>query len=328
MRSKPVYWLLVAGCFLLAAGCGPTYPKERIKEAIVDLCKREYKIDVKTATAGSTIGIYIPLSNLIDFSFAISKDASDKINDVLLSVTRVVISTDAKYDFYCVIAHDIRIPEIQMIIIKSVDDVKRFLLTDISRGEYSKRMIIDMRLSPQAQKERTIKEIFEKMKLDTKWQEDVLNDFFRTEPSELGDIGYWNDKFYLKDVMLAEFIAEQLASRIKLEFREDPKLYKDISIKAAKGEYRTRAGKRSFRLEVTAVVKEGSPRHSEAVLRKIIGMTAQVLRSYRFTEFDYVDIVDRAESSVVRISREDLENYRLKKLKFEEIMKASHNEVL
>jgi len=42
---------------------------------------------------------------------------------------------DADFDFYCVIAHDIRIPEIQIVIIKSVDDVKRFLLNDISRGE-------------------------------------------------------------------------------------------------------------------------------------------------------------------------------------------------
>ena len=188
MKPRPVWFLflLVTGYWLLVTGlsaCGPTYPKERIKESITDLCKREYKIDVKVTTVGKTIGIYLPLPNLIDFTFAITKDASEKINDVLLSVTRVAISTDAQHDFYCVIAHDVRMPEIQIVIIKSVDDVKRFLLQDISRGEYGKRMIIDMRVNPQSEKEKAIRDVLGKMKLDEKGTEDVMDDFFYSQHS-------------------------------------------------------------------------------------------------------------------------------------------------
>jgi len=197
----------------------PTYPKERFKESVIKLCKKEYKIDVKVETIGKTIAIYLPLQDLLDFNFAISKKASEQINDVILSVSRAALSTDANYDFYCIIAHDIKIPEIQIVIIKSVIDVKRFMLNDISRGEYSKRMLVDIRLNPQAQKERAVKEIFEKMTLDKKWQEDVMDDFFRSEPTGLGDIGYWNEKFYVKDISFSEFLAEEIANRIKMEFR-------------------------------------------------------------------------------------------------------------
>ncbi len=302
-------------------GCGPTYPKERIQESIVDLCKREYGIDVKTTIAGRTIGIYVPLHDLIDFTFAISKSASEKINDVILSVTRVAISTDANYDFYCIIAHDVRIPEIQIVVIKSVDDVKRFLLSDISRGEYSKRMIVDMRLSPQAQKEKTIKNIFEKMRLDPKWQEEVLNDFFRAAPSELGDIGYWGGKFYMKDIQLSEFLAEQVASRMKMEFREDQGLARTVVLKASKGKYMDQGPARSFKFDVMTIPKPAEGETHRAVLQKVIAIVSGVLHSYRFNDYEYVTIVDEREGSTFRVSRDDLESYRMKKLTFEDIVK-------
>ncbi|MDD5436217.1 MAG: hypothetical protein PHX20_01600, partial [Candidatus Omnitrophica bacterium] len=169
------YWLLAT--FL--SGCGPTYPKEEFAESIVRVCKKEYKIDVKVATVGKTVVIYAPLQELWDPMFALTKRAGDELNDIILTVSRVSLSTDADYNFYVVIAHDVRIPEIQIIIVKSVLDVKRFMLNDISRGEFSKRMLIDKRINPQAKKEHAIKEVFERMGLDKKWQDAVMNDFFR-----------------------------------------------------------------------------------------------------------------------------------------------------
>jgi len=152
---------LVFMCLVSLTGCGPTYPKEKFADSIVKVCKREYKLDVKVTTVGKTVAIYLPLPELWDMTFSLTKKAGEEINNVILTVSRVSLSTDAKYDFYVVIAHDIRIPEIQIIIVKSVDDVKRFMLNDISRGEFSKRMLIDKRINPQAKKEHAIKEVFE-----------------------------------------------------------------------------------------------------------------------------------------------------------------------
>jgi len=35
------------------------------------------------------------------------------------------LSTDAKFDFYCIIAHDVKMPEIQLIAVRYIDDIKR-----------------------------------------------------------------------------------------------------------------------------------------------------------------------------------------------------------
>ena len=309
------------------AGCGVTYPKGKFKESVIKVCKKEYNLDVKVDTTGKTIAIYLPLENLIDFTFSITKSASEKINNVILSVSRVALSTDADYDFYCVIAHDVRIPEIQIVIVKSVDDVKRFLLNDISRGEYSKRMIVDIRLSPQAQKERAVKEIFDKMKLDKKWQDDVMNDFFRSEPTALTDIGYWNGRFYIKDITHAEFLSEEIANRVKIEFREDKTLSDIFVLKASKCAYSAKASKCTFRLEISVENKSFDVAEDQSYSNKILGaglgIMAHVLHSYKFDDFDYVEVLDQKHKTYLKAPKDKLEGFRLKKISLESLLDES-----
>ena len=324
---RKFFIFLVTGCWFLVslAGCQPTYPKGQFKESIVKLCKKEYKLDVKVDTTGKTIAIYLPLDNLIDFNFAITKAAGEKINDVILSVSRAALSTDAQYDFYCIIAHDTRIPEIQIVIVKSVDDVKRFLLNDISRDDYSKRMLIDIRLSPQAQKERSIKEVLDKMSVDKKTQEQVMGDFFRSEPAALGDIGYWNDHFYIKDISLSEFIAEQIANRIKVSYRERPELADTFFLKSVKGAYASQDKKAFFKIEVTADsrIMEGvvDEDNSKKIFGSALDIAAGTIHGYRFGDFDYIEITDQTRGRTVTVSKEKLEAFRRKKVKIGELIK-------
>jgi hypothetical protein len=320
----------ISCCFAIAvltvslAGCESTYPKEKLKESIIRLCKNEYKIDVKVRTSGKTVAIYMPLEDLMDFTFALTPAATEKLNDVIMSATRVVLSTDADYDFYCIIAHDVRIPEIQVIIIKYVDDVKRVFLGDISRGEFGKRMIVDMRLSPQSQKERSIKEVFQRMGLDPKWQDQVMNDFFRSEPTGLGDIGYWGGRFYIKNITLPEFLAEQIAGRVKMEFREVAALSEAFTLKAVKGAYYAGSDKPYFKIEFLAEPKASKAIEAERaydnVSKAVLKVAAEVIHGYTFNDFNYIEIVNQADGKILKISGDALEKYRTNKLKFEEMV--------
>lgn len=319
------YWLLAT--FL--SGCGPTYPKEEFAESIVRVCKKEYKIDVKVATVGKTVVIYAPLQELWDPMFALTKRAGDELNDIILTVSRVSLSTDADYNFYVVIAHDVRIPEIQIIIVKSVLDVKRFMLNDISRGEFSKRMLIDKRINPQAKKEHAIKEVFERMGLDKKWQDAVMNDFFRAQPAALGDIGYWNDKFYIKDISLPEFLAEQIAGRIKMEFYENKTLAGTITVKTARGEYMAAAGKHYFQIGILAESKvfgqSGSAEMTNTIFKTSIETAAHVLHGYNFEDYDYIEIIEEASAKSLKVTKAMLEDFRKKKITFDNILSQSEN---
>lgn len=316
--------LIAILCLSLVSGCCPSYPKDKFTESIVKICKNEYSLDVKVETTGRTIAIYLPLSDLIDFTFSVSKSASEKINDVILSVSRVALSSDAKFDFYCVIAHDVRIPEIQIVIIKSVDDVKRFLLNDISRSEYSKRMLVDIRLNPQSQKERSIKDVFSKMKVDDKWQEEVINDFFRSEPTGLGDIGYWNNRFYIKDIALSEFLAEQINSRVKMGLKEDQAVLNSFAVKSMKGTYVNKDGKQYFRFDILAEPKlrEGVPPVNtfERIFDIYLSEISKTVHSYNFEAFEYAEIISEGNAQIVKISRADLEKFRKKKITVKDVL--------
>ena len=306
-------------------GCTETYPEDKIKESILKICKEEYKSDVLVETAGRTMVIYLPLSGLMDFSFALTKPASEKINDVIFSAARVALSTDAKIDFYCVIAHDVKMPELQIIIIKNVEDVKRLFANDISRGEYLKRMLVDLRWSPQAKKEQVIKEVFSRMNLDPKWQDQVMADFFRSEPTSLGDIGYWDNKFYIKDITLAEFLAEQIANRIKLEFREDKYLKENFLLKAAKGNYISRKGKHLFRFEIfaerNAASVTGTIEDSDKMFETVLSIAAHVIHGYHFKDYEAVEVFDQKEGRSIEVDPGELEAFRTNKLKLSEIGK-------
>lgn len=324
LQVQRFYFLLLITCcglLITMTGCGPTYPKAKFDESIIKICKKEYGLDVKVALISKTIAIYLPLENLIDFTFSVTKSAGEKINDVILSVSRVALSSDAEYDFYTVIAHDIRIPEIQIVIVKSVDDVKRFLLNDISRSEYAKRMIVDIRLSPQAQKERAIKEIFEKTKVDKRWQDEVMNDFFRSEPAGLGDIGYWNNRFYIKDITMPEFLAEQIASRVRMAFREEKDLVDNFLLKSSKCAYLSKGGEKFFKLDLTAENRYfGMPDEKTAagrIFEVVLGIAAQVLHNYRFTDYSYVTISNQMGRESLKVLQDELEAFRTGKVEFE-----------
>jgi hypothetical protein len=334
MRSVLSILLLLItlyGLLITINGCAPTYSKEKFKESIVKVCKEEYKLDVKVETVGKTIAVYIPLENLIDFTFSITKSAGEKINDVILTVSRVALSTDAKFDFYVVIAHDVRIPEIQIVIIKTVDDVKRFLLNDISRNDYAKRMIIDIRFSPQAQKEHAIQEIFDKASIDKKAQEDVMSEFFRSEPTGLGDIGYWNGKFYIKDISMPEFLAEQIASRIKMEFHEEKGLQDLFLLKTIKCVYTNKDGKKAFHLDIGMDKKFDSiPKEKNGegpIVKACLDVISKTVHSYDFKNFDTAEITYEKDKDPLKVSKEELEDYRKKKIGIDYFVAGSNKKL-
>jgi hypothetical protein len=54
---------LICGC---SSSTSPTYFKENIAKAIQDICRDEYKIEVKTKLAGRTLWIYLPIEDLLE----------------------------------------------------------------------------------------------------------------------------------------------------------------------------------------------------------------------------------------------------------------------
>jgi len=167
---------------LSLSGCGPTYPKDRVPEAIRDLCKTEYGVEVEVKVIGRTIGIYVPVPELVDANLAFTKPALEKIDDVVMSASRVALSTDGDFNFFVVIAKDPDMPGMELVLTRCVEDVKRAMVMDISRGEYLERMVTEFNFIPQS--------------------------------SDTGDPG---GEFILKDIDRDEFLARQAEQRLRRE---------------------------------------------------------------------------------------------------------------
>ncbi|MGB2705749.1 MAG: hypothetical protein WBC74_02700 [Candidatus Omnitrophota bacterium] len=325
MRAFLVSAALVSILFF-SSGCGEvTYPKEKLAESVAKLCKKEYGIDTDVSLAGETLVIYLPLTNLFNLTLNLSENAQDKIQDVLLSASRVVLSTDADIKFYCIIAQDVRLPEIQLVIIKYTDDVKRAFFRDISRGEYFKRSLIDINENPQAKKEKAITDVFAKMKLDKEWQEKVLDDFFRSPPSSLEGIGYWNGKFYIKDIAFPEFLAEQMASRIRLRFREKENLTK-YGLRSVTGKFAEKKSLGLFLVSFNAEVllfianPEEKKAMEEEIFANVFEEISNVIYGYKFKSFNFSEMTEISSNTKLMTSKEDVYLFKRKKLPIEAIV--------
>jgi len=144
------------------AGCNkPTYPTGKIEESILKLCKNEYKLDdVKVKIVGATLGVYIPVEGLVDSSLKLDEKAGKKIENVALSIHRVITSTDMPLKFYVLTARDKRTIGAEFILTGFVYDVVRVRLLDISRDEYFQRILREFRFNPAIAGKQKVKELF------------------------------------------------------------------------------------------------------------------------------------------------------------------------
>jgi hypothetical protein len=300
-----------------------------LNEAIKELCKREYKLTVDTKISGRTVAVYLPIENLFDAVLNIDSKASKKLNDVILGVSRVAISTDGKFDFYIVITQDPKMPEVEIVYIRYVDDIKRFLLGGISRDDYSKRAVIAIKTPPQAERERILKDLFSKLKVENSDQ--MIKEYLESEEgvSGIGDISYWNNKFFIKEIGLAEFLASQIEERIKMDFRTDKDLNKWYELKSCDGKFVKSESENHFVFNINIAnrveplyldsgVELDAYKKRIAVFKSSVGIAGKILSAYKFDDFNRVDIVTPTHR--IRVSKDKLWKVKSGKIKIEELI--------
>jgi hypothetical protein len=255
----------------------------------------------------------------------ISKEAWDDISNLILVASRVVLSTDADIKFYCVITQDARLPELQVVIIKYVDDVKKGMYRNISRNESYKRTLFSINLTPQAKKERSIEKVFDKLEIEDKTRDKVMDEFFRSPPTKLSDIGYWRGRFYLKDITMEEFLAAQIANRVKIDFRTEKNLTEAYDYKSSEGSFVSSKGKRYFLLNFKIVDKHPKGELTDPRQRKVeelLHIVNEVVNGYKFKDFDYLEMFDQYENVKLLVDEKDIHDFNKKKLSVKDIVHA------
>jgi len=206
------------------SGCNFTYTDKNVGQSIIDICKKEYKIDVKVKRVGRTLGIYVPIDGLFEVNpevkgkitledalsgIRFSKEAADNIDKVSLVLSRVALSTDAPIDFYILMAADTKGLGLRIIVTRYAADMKRLILGDVSRGDYVQRLLMDMDFDPVVGAEQTAKNFFYDLQrlpanvMITRYfsKSNNAKDNSRNFFLYLSELGYKQDRrLYIKDV--------------------------------------------------------------------------------------------------------------------------------
>ena len=280
-RFVPLFLLLLFG---VGPGCGPTYPKNELAPSLAHLCKEEYGIDVSVQIVGKTIGVQVPLEKLFDSTLKLSPEVGDKLDGVILATSRVVLSTTDPPDFYVVVARDKRIPGVELKLTRYVQDIRRLNYGDLSRNEYTKRMLFEFGLGLG---------IFEK-----------------------------DDHFHLDEVTLEKFLAEQTAQRIRSHLDDEKELKKELEVKSVQGTYLSRRFVFNLDVQKKGIGLWGSlgSEEEKKTLEAALSVIMEVLRGYHFEAFESVEIRTPFLTHAVVLEKNVLELYRRKKINLSELL--------
>lgn len=268
------------------AGCGPkyTYPADSVPSSIEDICRKEYKLEVVSRTVGKTAAAVYYVDNILDDKGQIPKEIHERMGQIMQVVTRVSLSTDLEVDFCEVVIRD-RANLNELVITRSLDDTKRANSDAIGVEESINRTL------------------------------------FGQGKYELSPEG--EKAFVLKEVKLGDFLAEQIAQRIRFSIArgtKEPAANDEDTVQQSlvlvDGTFNRGDAGNKFRFSVLSLKSEG-PQES---VRQVLRTVNDVLGGYRFESFDTVEILDYLNRQKLEIPKQVLLDLQAKKISEQAIL--------
>jgi hypothetical protein len=249
LKKYLVYACLWISLALASAGCQKaSYPEDKLASAIQEICLKEYKIDhIEVKFSGRTIGVFLPLKKLfaadvrqglfsgqmdnLDSLFEPAPEAMDQLEDVLFTISRALLSTDKKIDFYVLEASDIELTGLQLSLTGYVDDIRRVRLWDIPRSEYRKRILHELKLNRTVLWEQPVRELLAQT---TKLSSDELGKrYFAAAPTpEIASSLFYgflttldqkqNVKIHMDEIKSRPYRSEQAVVYVKMTETYEP----------------------------------------------------------------------------------------------------------
>ncbi|MBU1006044.1 MAG: hypothetical protein KKH08_00450 [Candidatus Omnitrophica bacterium] len=217
IRLLKLFFILLL--LLPTLSCAPvTYSKEKVEQSVIDLCKKEYDLDVEAKIIGSTLGVHIPIDGLVDPDLKLNKEAGEKIEDVALSIHRVTMSTNKPLSFYTLVARDTKTLGAEFTLTGFVYDVVRVRLLDISRGEYHKRILRDFKFNPVIAGQTKINELFKALNENSPQIQNISPVFYPLFP--IGKPG--SQKIQISQIDSKEISQQEALFYIKTKEYYDP----------------------------------------------------------------------------------------------------------
>ena len=128
----------------------------------------------------------------------------------------------------------------------------------------------------------------------------------------------------MKDISMEEFIAAQIANRIKIDFRTEKELTEKYDYKFSEGSFIASGEKRFFLVKFKIADKASPDETFNPRLEKIkemLEIANKVVFGYKFKDFEFMELFDQLENARLRVSEKDIYNFN-KNTSVQEIVEA------
>ena len=125
---------------------------------------------------------------------------------------------------------------------------------------------------------------------------------------------------------MQEFLAAQIANRIKIDFREDEKFAALYDFQSVEGSFAPVRGDDAFIIKFK-IFDKGQPDEQPELrtkkIEKIMQITNTVVKGYQFKGFGMVEMEDQIENIKLWATAEDVGNYNNGRVPISSIIKTS-----
>lgn len=283
-----VKWFLLI-FFLLPACESSTYKKETIKESVRDLAKREYKLDVEVKEAGKTLGVRYPVHGLFNELISEEQTIWKKIDDLMQTLSRVALSVDVPPEFLVLEVVDLANPANKIVFTQYVTDIKKIYAEALSRNQYFDRLAIEFEVNGR-------RTPFDQEQLDLVSLMMMAVEAEASQPAK-------NVSFDLSDIKMTDFLPKVAASLTRRFFRENKKVRSTITLNSASGRFDRADFKMMLDLTSSPGERISLPDLQTAVLPLVAEEIDRLFKSYRFTGFSKIVIMDKNTGAVTIAGR-------------------------
>jgi len=258
--------IFIFGC---SSPIEPTYKEKDLPDAVKKICKEEYNLEVITERTNNTLWIYAPLSKILHKDYGIKEDKifdeemMDKLRNILTTMGRVLVSSDRTPEFFAILASDINLG-LDYTIIGNVLDIKKSYAGFIPWPEANRRYVMKFEVAPEAIQDTTDKHL----------------------------------KAY--DIRLTDFLAEQIAQRITVQFQEES-LKKYFKLEKSQGRFSN--DRFIFEYSIKEILK---PDKKINTFQEILDVVSYCIRTYEFDKFAFAEIKDSLTGDKLILNKEEV----------------------
>ncbi len=294
------YWIPafagMTACLLLTA-CSSTYKRESIEGSIKELAKKEYKLDVEVKETGDTIGIRYEVDNFLGEMVASDQLVWKNIEDLMLVLGRIGLSTDNPPKFLVLDVVDGGNHKTHLIFTRYVQDIQKLMAEALSRTEFLDRLLIEFEIDGK-------RSVFDPLEMD---MVRLMMMSSETVTQEEGEKELPLPPFDLKEVSLPSFLADVVANTVRRELKEKEAKDDSFMLRQVKGIYLSKAAEPSFHFQLDVVPRDGQEALAKLVNEKLFPLVskeaARILKSYKFDQFSLIKVVEKNSGQLITVPK-------------------------